>query len=291
MGTFLEVVLPVLFAGLLLLIKNLADDSSSFLRQEVPEKYSNHYDTRQILSFSDYVTAIVAQRICLARQSGGDPDTEYDISGLPQESYDWQVPFVKCDSRRCQYDGEEAYKYCVYPILALAPSTEDDQVGLERMTQFKNYTLTRFPQLQDESLTHFPNETHFSNGYDFVQTFPSSNAIDNYIKDKAYGNTGNEQIGLAVVFTGNDNDDDDNPIDFSYTIRANSTNFNAPEEEARPGVSTSPDTKRIFSSFAKTDDVCTPLGGAPDQGSLQNSWYVVVAYCSSTLCLIYCILW
>lgn len=256
-ATFLEFALPVLFAGLLLLIKDLADDSTpEFLAQTVDAKFYDHFDTKKILTFNDYVTAMVAKRECVARRDAVD---KFTITGLPRDGYDWQVPFVKCDSRRCQKDGEEAYGYCVYPILALAPQDENDQAGIQRVQDFHTYIGERYPQLQDTNLTHFPN------GYDFVQTFPSSSAIDKYIKSGDYGITGKEQIGLAVVFDGND------PLNFQYSIRANSTNFNAPEKEARPGTSTSPDTSRLFSSFAKTDNACSPLGGTPTQGAMQNS--------------------
>ena len=253
---FLEVALPVLFAGLLLLIKDLADDSTAFLAQTVEEKFYDHLDTKKILTFTDYVTAIVAKRECVARNDGSN---KYDITGLPRNGYNWQVPFIKCDSRRCQDDGEEAYPYCVYPILALASHDENDQAGRQRVQDFQTYIEDRYPQLQDLNLTHFPND------YDFVKTFNSSDAIDQYVKGDDYGTTGKEQIGVAVVFQGNDR------LDFQYSIRVNSTNFNAPEEEARPGTTTTPDTSRLFSSFAKRDNACVPLGGTPDQGTMQNS--------------------
>jgi ATP-binding cassette subfamily A (ABC1) protein 3 len=177
----------------------------------------------------------------------------------PRKDTIGKFPFVKCDSRQCDYDGEEAYQYCVYPILAVAPKEAGDTGGMERAEQFKAYIEGRYPQLLDPDLTHFPN------GYAFVQIFESNDAIENYVTDKEYGITGKEQIGLAIVFEGKDE------LEYKYSIRANSTNFNAPEEEGRPATYTSPNTQRNFESYAREDTACTPLDGTPYQGPMERS--------------------
>jgi ABC-2 family transporter protein len=250
----LEIALPIAFCGLLLWIKNLAEDSTSFIPTVIPADIPDDSDVMQPLSFTDYVTAIVAKRVCVARD-----ETSFTISGLPLESYNWQVPFVKCDSRACQYDGEEAYPYCVYPILALAPNDKDDLQGLERVYEFQTYLTDRYPQLYDTNMTHFPND------YDFVQVFESNDAIHKYVKSNDYGNTGHEQIGVAVIFEGNDESQ------VKYSIRVNSTNINAPESEGRAGVTTTPNTAQLFDTYAKSDRVCTTEGGAATQGPFEYS--------------------
>lgn len=254
----LELALPVSFAALLLWIKHLAKDeisSSTTPSRHVPAYIPRNYDAKQILSFSDYVTGIVAKRVCYDLGNG-----KFGITGIPLDGWDWQIPFVKCDSRRCQQDGEEAYNYCVYPILALAPNHKNDQGARFRAQEFQAYIGKRYPQLKDPELTHFPG------GYDFVRMFESNNEIEKYVKAGNYGSAGKEQIGIAVLFEGND------PKDYQYTIRVNSTNFNAPEAEGRPSLHTTPDTNRLFDSFARTDNACTPPDPAtPDQGEFQNS--------------------
>lgn len=232
-------------------IKNLAEDSSGFQAITREPEFRDRQDVMRILTFGDYVTAIVAKRQCSV-------GVYNQITGITTEGSNWQVPFVKCDSRRCEENEEDAYKYCVYPILALAPSNVGDIGGNITAYEFKEYVETRYPQLTDPELTHF-------NGYDFIQVFPSNAAINEYVKHPDYGNAGREQIGLAIIFDGNDE------MDFRYSLRVNSTNFNAPENEGRPATLTTPSTKRTFSRYAREDDACTPEGGTPEQGPMENS--------------------
>jgi hypothetical protein len=89
----LEIALPVAFAALLLWIKQVADDSSDFKPQVVAPQIRSDYDTQRILSFGDYVTAIVAKRICRGSDfNWGGGDNFFTITGLPTEGYNWQVP-------------------------------------------------------------------------------------------------------------------------------------------------------------------------------------------------------
>jgi hypothetical protein len=274
----LEVGLPICFAALLLGIKNLAEDSSTFKARVVEPTIRDDKEVWRILSFNDYVTAIVAKRQCALDESVASFRVEGDkfyISGIRNEGANWQVPFVKCDSRRCQDDGEDARKYCVYPILAMAPGDRNDLGGRARAEQFKNYVETRYPQLLDPKLTQF-------NDYEFVRMFDSNEAIESYVKDENYGDSGREKIGLAVIFYGDDE------TDFRYSLRVNATNFNAPEEEGRPATLTTPNTERVFQTFAREDNACTPEGGTPRLGDMENSCTGKFYSCSVAFDLIHC---
>ena len=72
---------------------------------------------------------------------------------------------------------------------------------------------------------------------------------------------------MVVVFDGNEANR------YAYSLRQNSTNFNAPEQEARPGARTTPSTTKQLESFAKNDrDACPDEeGGEPSQGVLDSS--------------------
>jgi len=153
----------------------------------------------------------------------------------------------------------DAYTLCNYPFLAVAPAVEGDSAGLERAKLFKEYVEGRFPQLLDPNMTHFPRAD-----YEFVRVFDSSNDIDNYVTSSDYGTSGKEEIALAVIFDGGD------PLDFKYSLRINSTNFNTPELSARPGAMTTPDTKKQFATYARADNQCT-AGDSPEEGKFVNS--------------------
>ena len=249
--------MPVGFAAILVGIKAALEsgsDTGSLESEIVPPLIFNDTDTMRILSFSDYVTAILAERKCISL--GGD---NWRITGIPDEGYNWQVPFVKCDARMCEEDGEDAYDFCNYPMLAVGSVDAEDTAGQERAKEFKDYIEGRYPELLDSNMTHFP-----SDGYEFVKLFESDTAIHDYVTGSDYGNVGSEEIGLAVTFEGGD------PLDFKYSLRVNSTNFNSPELAARPGAQSTPDTKTHFATYAKIDNVCEPSDG-PEQGRYQAS--------------------
>ena len=60
-------------------------------------------------------------------------------------------------------------------------------------------------------------------------------------------------------------------MNYLYALRQNSTNFNNPENEGRPGVGTTPKTDTLFDRYAKKDEVCVPLDGAAEQGRFELS--------------------
>jgi hypothetical protein len=169
------------------------------------------------------------------------------------------VPFVKCDSRRCQEVNEDARKkYCEYPILAIAPKNTGDAVGKARADSFRDYIYANYPVLNNQTALPF--------NYSFIKEFDSSDAIDQYVTRGDYGAQDVPKVALAVVF-----EEGSSEKDYAYTIRVNSTNVNAPESEGRPGSTTTPDTSRTLASFAREDNACTPQGGTADQGPYQNS--------------------
>lgn len=255
-STILEIALPVCFAAILVWIKStLGGDDAETLQSEIePAVIYNDADAILTLSFSDYVTAILAERKCQ-----GSNSTSWTISGLPNQGINWQVPFVKCDSRQCQEDGQDAYAFCNYPVLAVGPMEAEDAAGMSRAKEFKAYVDGRYPELSDTNMTHFANPT-----YEFVKLFDSDDAINGNVAASDYGDIGLEEIGLAVTFDGAD------PLDFKYSLRVNSTNFNSPQSGARPGAHSTPDTGKNLASYAKQDNVCSPTDG-PSQGEFGSS--------------------
>lgn len=248
--------MPVGFVCILVAIKASLDDNENFSPQPVEAEIRTNEDAFITLSFTDYVTAIQAQRICV--DSTSSPD-EFDITGMPINNYNWQVPFVKCDSRACKARGEDARSdYCEYPVLAVAPKNEGDSVALGRLDSFRDYVYTNYPVLNNQTALPF--------NYSFIQEFNSSNEIDSYVTSDDYGTTGFPKIALAILF-----EEGSTEKDYAYTLRVNSTNFNAPESEGRPATVTTPDTSRTLASYAKKDNVCTPLGGTANMGPYMNS--------------------
>lgn len=241
---------------ILVAIKVSLEDSANFSPQPVEADIRNNGDAFIPLSFTDYVTAIQAQRICIASAVSA---TDLDITGMPVDNYNWMVPFVKCDSRACKNVGDDARaKYCEYPILAVAPKNQGDVVGETRSKNFRDYVYATYPALTNTSALPF--------NYPFIQEFESDSAIQAYVTSGGYGTMEQPKIALAVVFQ-----EGSSEKDYAYTIRVNSTNYNAPEQEGRPVSQTTPDTSRLFESFAKEDNSCPPIGGTPEQGPFQSS--------------------
>lgn len=253
-----EIALPLCFVTILIAIKNATDDSDQ-TSSVVPVDFPTNEDVVTSLSFHDYVTAIQAKRECELQDLSffGIPYKDLGITGMPRQALNWMVPVVKCDHRRCQEPGEDAEKYCEYQTLAVTGSDED---GLQRAEDFKNWIYETYPALTSERVRN-------KFDYDFVQLMPSVGYLESYIKDSRYGEEGVPKVAMAVVFEGNEMNR------FVYTLRQNSTNYNNPEEEARPGARTTPPTNQQFDSYAKTDNECPEdeNGGVPEQGFYQSS--------------------
>lgn len=248
-STILEVLLPIGFCAIILSLKGLVDDGNDGEARIIPPRLRTQDEVLVPLSFSDYVTALMAKRVCIQTSiSWGDDDEEekFELSGMPSYGYNWQVPFLKCDERMCQSDREDAYDYCEYNILAVAAKTAGDTAGKERAEAFKAYMEERYPQLLD------PTQSQYKT-YNFVQYFESNEAIDKYVESKEYGSPGFEKIGLAVVFEGND------PNDFKFEVRQNATNFNTWDSASQPAAPSTPDTRTLFSTYSTGDYECDNL--------------------------------
>jgi hypothetical protein len=273
----LEVALPIAFVGILLAIKNAVEGTSSFAPQVIEALYPANNITWSPLTFGDYVTAMQAKRFCTLSASPTIPgfptgpsnpfgssasmtnSTDFSITGIADSGYNWQVPFVKCDSRKCQVDGEAALPYCEYMSLGVAPSSEDDNGGRERAADFSDWLIDRYPALRNLN-----GELPFE--HPVVQSFGSPDAIDSYVQAPEYGDSLHPKLAMAVVFEGN------SPAKFLYSLRQNTTNYNSPEDESRPTARTTPSTTVLFASYAKSDfEVCVDDQGGPDQGPLSNS--------------------
>lgn len=153
-------------------------------------------------------------------------------------------------------------KYCEFAIVALSGT---DDGGRERAALMKDYILDRYPVLTDNTSIPVP--------FELIQIFDGPLAMDQYVKSADYGKFGVPKIAMGIVFEGND------PNNYVYHLRQNSTNFNNPTAEARPAVATTPDTSIKFASFAKNDnEPCVPLDGSAEQGERGNSCTGQYAY-------------
>lgn len=208
------------------------------------------------LSFADYVTALRAKRICVRNVDQETSDNEWDISGIRNAGDNWQVPLVKCDSRKCSQEGEDALPFCEFAMVAVAGSNEK---GKQRALEFKSWVETTYPFIASQSDMPFD--------FELVQIFDSSTAMNEYIKQIDYGKNV-PKIAMGIVWEGTDDDS----LSYRYELRPNSTNFNAPEKEGRPGTQTTPSTGTVVNNFARNDvSVCVPLDGTAEQGPFQNS--------------------
>lgn len=248
--------MPVGFVCILVGIKAALEGSESFKPQTIPEDFPVKEDPVIPLTMVDYLQGFRARRTCnFTSYSEYDLNTKwrFEISNY----FDNQNPFMKCDRRACKKPGEDARKYCEYLQLAVAPTNKGDVRATTRAYWFANWLMNEY---SDINLV-----PEYSNGT-FVRFFESSAAIDNYVSNVEYGAGENRKLAFAITF-----DEGEDDKDFVYTLRANSTNYNIPENVGRPAVLTHPKTKVIFDDFAASDKTCTPPGGAPNQGNLSNS--------------------
>lgn len=249
-SSLFEIILPVAFVGILVEKKKAVGDTDTFKPRVVPASYPSADDVLRGYSFLDYLTSLSAEKRCMA---GWGP-TGFLISGI--DPYNNPVPFMRCDSRKCQSVGEDAVPHCEFSILALAPSDEDNVLAEQRVDDFMTYLGQTYPQLLDAS--------NFPFGHKFIQKFTSQSVLEQYVQHSEYGVTQNmPKIAVAVVF-----DSKDGTVnDYSYSIRVNSTGYNSPENEGRPASPTTPSTAKLFESFAKTPQEACPLqGGTPSPG-------------------------
>jgi len=260
LSSIIQLILPCLTIGILVVIRFSLRDSDSFKPKLIDAIHPTQSYTPY--SFLDYLHAILEPKFCVPvpkkrrnkfRRRGKGID--FYISGIDIE--DWQVPFVKCDARRCGEEQKDASPWCEFHVLAVvAPSS------------FVEYVEGRYPQLAQ--IRGMENR-----GYDVIQRFDSSKAIDDYVESREYGTSIDKpKIALAVIIQDKENDSKT----YEYTIRTNSTNFNSPEIAARPAQPTQPSTKVLFNTFAKTaKGSCEAPGGTAitgDQDSICNAQYM-----------------
>lgn len=241
--------LPVLGVCILILIKN-ATSGDGLEAELIPASFpGDNNSTFTPLSFNDYLTAIQAKRVCV-----DDGNGTFTISGMNPNSYNWQVPLVKCDSQFCTEDGQDAAStVCEYNIIGITGN-------VDRVAEFVSYLGERYPILNNQK-DYFPFE------YSLIRQFESSDEMSQYVTSSQYGEyPGNPKLAMGIVFNNND------PNVYDYSLRQNSTNYNALEEESRPASLTTPDTKVITDNFGKNDQsVCVPIDGAPILGPFQSS--------------------
>lgn len=277
LSTLLEFVLPIAFVGILIAIKNALGDTEAVT---IEADYPTSQEIFVPLSFQDYVLTLQAERTCIK------DDTDYQsfgvnlagyldvgtlgISGMPFGTYDWQNPFVRCDDTQCEQAGQDAQPFCEYRFLALAPKTADDALGMQRAQDFKAWVEGRYPTLTDVDAMPFD--------FDFLQIFASEAALESYIAQSDYGRSlDNPKLSMAIIWDGTTSDDVEfaeteasNQL-YKYTLRQNSTGYNVPREAARPGSTTTPDTKDLFDHFAPNDQRCPIFDGSPITGLRQSS--------------------
>eukprot|EP00978_Attheya_sp_CCMP212_P013362 scaffold33622_cov51-Attheya_sp.AAC.3 len=249
-GSIFEFILPILFITILLAIKASVSDTDGFGQEVIEPDFPDQ--TVIPLSFADYVKALQVERVCLV-----DENDEFTISGLPYEGYGWTVPFVRCDARQCKENLESAILFCEFPLLAVASSEASADARVEK---FVAYLESSYPIIFNASA--MPNNSSF------LKQFDSQTEMEQYVKAGSYGNRENPKIGVGIVFAGGTSD-----TEYPYSIRVNSTGFNAPEGGARPTAQTTPPTNRLLNSFAKNDfSSCSPSeGGNPTLGPFEES--------------------
>jgi len=259
-GTVMEFVLPFCFVWIMVAIKNSVD-----LDEVRPSLEYLPHDNQVVtpFTFEDYMVALQAQRVCEILL---DYPLTFQISGIHDLSFNWQVPFVRCDSRKCTEMGQDAQPFCEYKILAVSGSYDGDSGGLQRAEIFQDYVYTRWPFLltvrngKDNPGRPFP--------FEFVQIFRDPSAMDAYIRRNDYGTPNVPKIGIGIVFDG------DNDTHYKYWLRQNSTNLNAPESEVDsvPVLQTTAPTDTLFNDFARNDyETCFTWQGDPNFGVGQAS--------------------
>ena len=269
----MELSLPILFVFFLVLIKISVEDTDGFSPELIPAYYPTNDDVVSTFSFTDYVKAMEAKRVCQYDDNAPynfpfrdfSTESKYVISGIFGQGYHWQVPFVKCDSRRCDEEYEQdATPLCEYHALGVAPSSEGDNVGLQQATAFRKYIYDRYPQLLRTKVTHPNDNDTMPFDFEFVQMFDSDKDVEKYVSSNTY----EPKLAMAIVFDGTEYP----TINYNYKIRVNSTNYNSLEDEGRPAVPTSPPTNQKLQSYAvKDDNTCPLFGGTAYLGTRQNS--------------------
>jgi hypothetical protein len=151
-------------------------------------------------------------------------------------------------------EGLDAISFCEFAILAVAGTNDG---GKQRAEAFQQWIYDTYPAINPNN----PIRATLPFNFSLVQIFNTTTDIDTYVQSLDYGRAQYPKIAMAVVFENND------PNVYNYTLRQNSTNFNAPEDEGRPTALTTPPTGTLLNSFARDDfSTCTDQDGTPFQG-------------------------
>jgi hypothetical protein len=251
---------PFCLVWILVAIKNASNITDPNKNPEQPAFYPDDYMALIPFSYSDYMIAFQAERVCTTKR-----DDILEITGIYEFGYNWQDPFVKCDSRPCQYLGQDAQEFCEYSMLVVVGANKSDEGGRQRAVEFKQWMYDKWPVLTRRKTG---NQTGVPFDFDFVQLWSDPSAIDDYVRRPDYGASGVPKIGMGIVFDGNSTNS------YKYWLRQNSTNLNTPEraEKGRPVSQSTPPTDRLFNSYAKNDlETCRREDGASKLGLYQNS--------------------
>jgi hypothetical protein len=254
-----EMLSPCIFVLILWAIKNAVGDADIV----IPAFSPSDYDALIPLSYHDYVKALQAQRVCTTSR-----DELLDITGLVDRGFGWQIPFIRCDPRKCQYLGEDAQPYCEYSFLAVAGT---DAGGAQRAREFRQWVYDTWPVLNQTVARTTNNNTTATImpfQFDFIQLFDHPNAVDRYVRQRDYGSVGTPKIGMGIVFDGNSTND------YVYWLRQNSTLMNVPARElkGRMLAPSTPPTNKLFNHYARSDqETCYRNLNWPKLGPLQHS--------------------
>jgi hypothetical protein len=111
----LELVLPFCFVWILVAIKNATNFGDPNRNPQMPAFLPPDYAPLLPLYYNDYVLSLASNKVCTTKK-----DDSLDITGVYNSGNGWQIPFVRCDPRKCQYVGQDATPFCEYSILAVA---------------------------------------------------------------------------------------------------------------------------------------------------------------------------
>jgi hypothetical protein len=104
----------------------------------------------QPMTFQDTVTALRARKLCkwVVEDNPNNQTGHFEITGIHNRSQNWQIPYLRCDSRQCRYVGQDAAPFCEVSLLALAGSDRD---GARRADAFRQWLRQRYPALREDT--------------------------------------------------------------------------------------------------------------------------------------------
>lgn len=247
----------MIFFALLLWLKTSVQDTEGFEPTVEPAIIRDSFDVMRPLTFSDWLVGMKVKRECLyfqdvitAEWSAEDAKRE-DRIPYSKTSDGWAVtgneygnanPLIRCDTSRCETKGQD-------------PMCEMRQIGLVNAPlSFSTYLNLRYgADLLDEDVV--------------FRTFDTEDDLTDYVTGSSYES--DVKLAMGIVFDSDFGVNDQ----YHYTLRQNGTNFNNPEESARPVSQTTPRTDIYTQNFYLNDEQCDfqEGGGAPKLGPFGSS--------------------